>query len=321
MTEIYSIRLKNRSDLMNSSSGGAFTAISDVFLAQGYPVVCSVYNVAEKRPEMKMVRTAEERNKARGSIYVQSYPGDCIKDAIEWLKGHESDRLLFVGLGCQAAAFKQLARLNDCEDRAFTVGIICHGVPSAELWRDYVRMLEKAHGSACAAVSFKDKRNGWLTPTAVAKFGDEEVNLNGYVRLFYNHCALRPSCYQCPYTVVDRDTDMTIGDFWHIEERVPAFYDEMGNSLLLIHSEEGRKLFERIKPAVYYHKSNAEECWQSHLEKPTPMGKKRDVFQRDLAERGIQYVLKKHYGDDSLYKRIIKKVLAEITRPGGGKAT
>lgn len=319
MTDIYAIRLKNRSELMDSSSGGAFTAISDVFLSKGYPVICSVYNAAEKRPEMKMVRTVEERNQARGSIYVQSYPGDSISEAIEWLKQHKSDKLLFVGLGCQAAAFKRLAILNGCEGRAFTVGIICHGVPSAKLWRDYIGMLEKSYGSTCSTVSFKDKRNGWLAPAAVAIIGSEEVNIGDYVRLFYNHCALRPSCHKCPYTVIDRNTDMTIGDFWHIEEKIPDFYDEMGNSLLLVHSETGREIFELIKPTIYYRESNAQECWQAHLESPTPMGKRRDMFQKDFAEQGIQFVIKKYYGDDSILKRAVNKLHAKIFR--GGKTS
>ena len=60
-----------------------------------------------------------------------------------------------------------------------------------------------------------------------------------YVKVFYNRCALRPSCYECPYATTERKTDITIGDFWHIEETIPDFYNPNGNSLFLIHTNRG----------------------------------------------------------------------------------
>ena len=44
MTKVYGARLKNRSELMKSSSGGAFTAISDIFLENDDYILCSVYD-------------------------------------------------------------------------------------------------------------------------------------------------------------------------------------------------------------------------------------------------------------------------------------
>ena len=58
-------------------------------------------------------------------------------------------------------------------------------------------------------------------------------------KVFYNRCALRPSCYECLYATTERKTDLTIGDFWHIEETIPDFYDPNGNSLFLIHTNRG----------------------------------------------------------------------------------
>ena len=54
---------------------------------------------------------------------------------------------------------------------------------------------------------------------------------------------LRLSCYECPYATTERKTDMTIGDFWHIEETIPDFYDEKGNSIFLIHTDRGVVFF------------------------------------------------------------------------------
>ena len=44
MTQVYAGRTKDREVLKHCSSGGAFTALSDVFLKNGDAVLCSGYN-------------------------------------------------------------------------------------------------------------------------------------------------------------------------------------------------------------------------------------------------------------------------------------
>ncbi len=124
-------------------------------------------------------------------------------------------------------------------DRCTVVDIICHGAPSPLLWREYVTHLECIHKGKVTNLTFKDKRNGWLRPTACVKIFNKEISIADYVRFFFSDVPLRPSCYQCPFAKIERETDMTIGDFWHIEEKKPEFYDSEGNSLLLIHTEKG----------------------------------------------------------------------------------
>ena len=43
-TIVYAGRIKDKSALMSSSSGGAFTALSDFFLKNGNAVVAAIYN-------------------------------------------------------------------------------------------------------------------------------------------------------------------------------------------------------------------------------------------------------------------------------------
>ena len=43
-TLVYACRVKDREILLRSSSGGAFTAISDAFLERGDAVLCAHYN-------------------------------------------------------------------------------------------------------------------------------------------------------------------------------------------------------------------------------------------------------------------------------------
>lgn len=165
-----------------------------------------------------------------------------------------------------------------------------------------------------AKAAFKDKRNGWKSPTAYVKVNGAEKPIKDYVKVFYNRCALRPSCYECPYATTERKTDMTIGDFWHIEETIPDFYDPNGNSLFLIHTNRGEKLFEKIQGDLDYRLSNTTQCWQANLEAPTQKSEQREEFWNDYQKKGIDFVMKK-YGTVPMKTKIKNKLLRIM---GGG---
>ncbi len=304
-TKVYGGRLKDRQELLASSSGGAFTALSDIFLSAGGAVVCSSYNYESHQQEYKLITTAEERNAARGSKYMQSIPGDIFIKAKKWLEDNPDNDLLFVGTGCQAAGFKSYAEMCGLRDRVTVVDIICHGSPSPMLWREYAKSLET--NGKIENLTFKDKRNGWNHPTAVVTIGGKEVSIKPYVKIFYSKKALRLSCHKCPYSTTERATDITIGDFWHIEEKMPDKFDEMGTSLFLIHTDRGEALFEKAKGSFDWFESNTADCWQENLEKPTPIDKDREKFWQDYYSHDIEYIAKK-YGTVTFVKRIKRKI-------------
>lgn len=74
-TIVYAGRLKDNSALMSSSSGGAFIAFSDIFLKNGNLVIAAVYNYENHFTEFQMILEQEQRNKAKGSKYMQSKSG------------------------------------------------------------------------------------------------------------------------------------------------------------------------------------------------------------------------------------------------------
>lgn len=313
-TKVYGGRLKDRAELLGSSSGGAFTALSNSFLVAGNAVIAATYSFSTHQQEYKLITTVDERNAARGSKYVQSIPGEIFKEAEAWLKVHPEKQLIFFGMGCQAAGFQSYAEAKGLRDRITVVDIICHGSPSPQIWKEYVGQLEKRVCGKVVSLTFKDKRKGWNHPTAIAKIGDTEIPLNRYVKIFYNRKELRLSCHKCPYTTTERTTDITIGDFWHIEEKVPEQYDEMGTSLLIIHTDKGVKLFEKAKNSLDWFESNTVDCWQLNLEKPTAMAEGREKFWQDYYAHGIDYIVEK-YGSDSFMDKVKRKVKKLL---GGG---
>lgn len=102
--------------------------------------------------------TKEDRDKAHGSKYMQAYPLISFQEAAKWVKVSGKE-LLFVGTGCHADGFRKYAEQKGFRDKTTIVGIICHGTPSPKIWKDYV-------GGKIDYLTFKDKRNGWLHPTA-----------------------------------------------------------------------------------------------------------------------------------------------------------
>ena len=312
-TVVYAGRLKNESNLMKSSSGGAFTALSDVFLNKGDAVACAVYDTDLHSTVFRLITSVQERDAARGSKYMQSNPADIYKVCLQWLLDHPKNRLLFVGMGCQAEGFRKYAELTGIRTRVFIVDIICHGGTSPKIWREYAEKLERQ--GKIEYLTFKDKRNGWRKPTALAIVNGKEILLKDYIKVFYNGCTMRPSCHKCPYAKLKRNTDITIGDYWHIEEKMPDFYSPMGNSLFLIHTNKGMQLFEEAKGSLEYRKSNTVDCWQNMLERPTPKSEKREIFWKDYQQRGIEYIMKK-YGTEPLRNKVksrIKKVIGRLS--------
>lgn len=316
-TKVYAGRLKDRDSLLRSSSGGAFVALSDYFLDNGEAVVCAVYNYESHVTEFKLIETQEERDKAIGSKYMQSKLGQIYKTAEEWLRVHPAKKLLFVGMGCQADGFRKFAEMKGFRERVWIIDIICHGSPSPKLWKEYAESTEKKYGKI-TYLTFKDKRNGWKSPTAYVTAGGQEHLIKDYVKVFYNRCALRLSCYECPYATTERKTDMTIGDFWHIEETIPDFYDENGNSLFLIHTDRGEKLFEAVKEGVDYRSSDTKQCWQANLEAPTKRSEQRDKFWNDYQKKGVDFIMKK-YGTTP-FKTKLKNKIVMLMSIGGGQA-
>lgn len=312
-TIVYAGRLKDKSALMSSSSGGAFTALSDAFLKSGDAVVAAVYNYENHTVEFQMILDEKQRERAKGSKYMQSKPGDIYQEAYHWLMDNPKKELLFVGMGCQSDGFRKFSEIKGIRDRVYIVDIICHGSPSPKLWREYAESIQKKDGRI-TYLTFKDKRNGWKSPTAYVKVNGSERPLKDYVKVFYNRCALRPSCYECPYATTERKTDMTIGDFWNIEETIPDFYDPNGNSLFLIHTGRGEELFEKIRDNMDYRLSNTAQCWQANLEAPTQKSEQRDVFWNDYQKKGIDFVIKK-YGTVPM-KTKVKNKLFKILRGG-----
>ncbi len=224
-----------------SSSGGVFSVLAAEILRQGGVVYGAGYDDTFRVCHRRIDR-AEDLHQLRTSKYVQSDIGKTFCETRELLK--QEVPVLFSGTPCQIAALRQF--LGREYEKLYTQDIVCHGVPSPEVWQQY---LKECHGSRQPAfVSFRDKTLGWNDFSMRINYADgtsyrELATKDPYERAFLANLTLRPSCYQCQYKTVSRVSDLTLADYWGVELVHPELKEQQGVSLVLIHSEKGRELW------------------------------------------------------------------------------
>lgn len=228
-----------------SSSGGIFTPIAECIIADGGVVYGARFNDQWEVLHAK-AETKEDISDFRRSKYVQSYIGSTYKEIETLLK--EGRKVLFSGTPCQVAALSNFLRKE--YDNLITLDIICHGVPSPKIWREYVGQLPI---KGVADILFKDKSTGWRGYSFTLKDSKgntlftERASKNKYLTAFSRNLILRPSCFNCPAKAGRSLSDITLADFWGVEKIHPKMDDNKGTSIVLCNTEKGRKLVESLQ--------------------------------------------------------------------------
>lgn len=314
-TKIFAAKSKNRDVVTKSSSGGMFTVFSDIFLEKDDIVAAYQYSYETNSVVFSIIRDKKSRNEARGSKYIQAESKTSFNKLIDLLKKDREKKALVFGTGCQIAGLDLVLKSMNLRDRIILVDLICHGVASPNLWKDYIHRIESEEGDSISYVTFKNKRNGWESPSVFAIIDGKEISIKPYSDWFYMGWSLRESCYKCPYTRIDRHSDITMGDFWGIQSVMPEFYDRMGVSLVIVHSESGMKLFDAARSNMDYRLSNRKDCLQPRLLYPQLRPHDRDLFWSDMQEKGMDYCIEKyieHY--DVTIKDKIKRRLKKFLK-------
>ena len=139
---------------MNSSSGGFFTKIAAAIIEQGGVVFGACFD-DEWRVVHTYIDKKEKLSLLQGSKYVQSSIGDSYISAKRFLQ--DGVPVLFTGTSCQIAGLKRFLRKD--YDLLYTMDVICHGVPSPLVWKDYLHSISSV--SDIESISFRNKSTGW----------------------------------------------------------------------------------------------------------------------------------------------------------------
>ena len=271
---VLAIAGKNDSLVKKSASGGLFATIALAVLEQGGCVYGAVMLHENHKLRIHHVccETKEELERLQGSKYVQSSLGSIFKDVQEKLK--KGKTVLFSGTPCQVDALKSYLRKD--YEKLLTVDIICHGVPSEQFFNDYIHYTEKNLGGEILDFKFRDKSMGWGL-NAKADYVNATGKINGYsvsyldssyYDLFLNAKIYRENCYHCPYATQKRVGDITIGDYWGIEDEHPevllqnggSLSEQTGISVMMLNTDKGADFFESVKDQFTYYESTFEKA-------------------------------------------------------------
>ncbi len=291
--QAFAIKHKNLSVRMLSRSGGIFTALSDeIIKKQGSVYGCVLRDDLKGANHIRAVNK-KQRNAMCGSKYIQSEIGFTFINVEEDLKNLKP--VLFSGTSCQIAGLKSFLQA-DYPGQLFCVDIVCHGVPSPLLWEEYLNWSERKYGSSVERVNFRNKEDfGWREHVETLFFKNgKKVNSKIFTSLFYGHCFLRPSCYHCPYKDITHPGDITIADYWGIEKLNSSFDDNKGVSLVLVNTNHGLHLLERVRNDVYMIKTDIKNSLQPPLRYPFSCPSNRQTVWKDFHKYHFDFVVKKY---------------------------
>lgn len=323
--KVYACKNKNEDIRSKSSSGGLFTLFAEQALTESGVVFGARFS-NDWAVVHDYTEAVEGLAAFRGSKYVQSVIGDNYIKAEQFLKAGR--KVLFSGTSCQIHGLHRYLRKE--YDNLITVEILCHGAPSPGVFKRYLGEVIK---DKITDIQFRDKTNGWRQYQFVVK---EQVNQNSkketirqtvpqntFMLGFLSDLYLRPSCHACPSKSLSSKSDLTLADYWGIENIDPVFDDNKGVSLLLVNSNKGEEIFGLIKSTIDYFESTFEDALRGNpsLVKSALPHKKRDLFFDKYNEMGeltsvIRSITKKSFASKvySLIRRILSKLKRLIVK-------
>lgn len=350
--EVLAVKNPNDEERMNSSSGGVFLPLAREVINQGGIVFGAVYDESWEVHHV-YAEKIEDVYPMMGSKYLQSKIGNSFKDAERFLK--QGREVLFVGSPCQIAGLRTYLR-NKQYPNLLAVDFLCHGVPSPGVWRRYLAetyggydakeqsRLQATAGknsvllsslnatSPIGDIKFRDKcESGWKKYRFVvrqksASKADQNTVLssdihydNPFMQGFLSDIYLRPSCYACKCKNGVNHSDMTIADFWGINQVAPEFDDDKGVGLVLLNTKKGEDYFARLSMNVLPSTLEQAHFYNGGFNEHTKAHPKRDKFfmlieNGKIVKSAVEICLRLPFKHRvvRMAKRIVKKIIKSV---------
>ena len=290
---VYAGQMLNKGAAMESTSGGLFQALAIYILSVG-GVICAARQEPDNSLHHVMVHNEDELRQCLKSKYYQSSVGSCYREIKDLLRN--DIKVLFCGTPCQVAGL--LSFLGKQYDGLLTCDLVCHGTPSKEVVDKYIADKEKEYHSKLTGIQFRDKKHGWAAMTMMMTFKNgksysETAGNDDFYFGFFHGLYYRQSCYACPFAKSDRIGDITLGDFWGIEDTKTELDPSKGISLVLVNTEKGCDLLSKIKASISLESHTMEEAKKKNhnLNSPSRRNPNYDRFYALLDRHSLRQAL------------------------------
>lgn len=245
--KVYALWTKDVLVRIKSSSGGLFYEVAKYVLENKGVVVGAAYN-EDFSVSHKCIERLDELPSLMGSKYVQSSIGLIYREIKHFLQ--EKRLVLCSGTPCQIAGL--YAYLGREYDNLLTMDLVCHGVPSPQVFKSYLLHLENKYASSVVSFTFRDKHWSWARFNTKANFSngkiyygkwEEDVYMRGFLREYF----LRKSCHQCRFACIERLGDITMADYWgYVSDKDELQDEDKGVSMAIVNTQKGVGIYSTV---------------------------------------------------------------------------
>lgn len=278
---LYSFKSHSDEILNKSSSGGVSHEIASYFHYKRYAICGCIYDELDNCAKHIWIMPGEEHKLSfiQGSKYIQSISSKAFNQIIDVARKH---KIVFLGTPCQAAAVDKLLEKKGLRNNALIVDLICHGVPSYNLWEKYLfEINEKYNVGKNPSVSFRSKEQEWRK-RLIRVAGNEHVyknkeNKDDFYAFFRRGLCDMEACFDCPYR--ERSAaDLRIGDYWGNK----FLKDKQGVSMVIANNAYGEHVIDLLKKEMncQVEKHELEEYWSIQY----PYNKQRPLIREMLID-------------------------------------
>lgn len=307
--KLFMLKSNEESVLKKSSSGGAGYEISRYLCSEGYDVIGCSYNKESKEAEHKLIKAKniDDLHIFQGSKYIQSNITQAIRD--EMLS---CEKAVVFGTPCQISGIDKLLKLKRKRDNFILIDLICHGVPSRNLWKKYLKEGSKKYEyGTTPEVEFRDKSKGWRSKNIKVYDKNNTYSYPDNKDLFYRFFELGHSygdfCFECRYRTSSA-ADIRIGDYWGPRYKK----DKDGVSMVIALSNKGVDLLTNMYNLgkINIEEMNCSEYWTVQYPENPIKPLFYDELINDLADHNIilNDIANKYCKEFEVYKSIDKTI-------------
>lgn len=306
-----------------AASGGGFSAIARYWLKKGGVVFGAAMQISDGKATINHIQVTKESDlyKILGSKYVQSSCYESFPIIKQLLK--KDVNILFGGTSCQVDALYRYLGDQDISN-LMTVDLICHGVPSAKFFQDYLNFISEKCRGTITNFNFRRKIGKsieYQETIRLRKKNNEVVKYihsskSSYYKLFLLGESYRESCYYCSFASLDKPADFTLGDYFEIKHDYPEIAEKIlgedgcGISCMIVHTVQGLELLNELGDGIIKYEVDLPVVQASHpqLCRPIRYSKVREKIFSMYENKGYTAVGRHFYRQDALraIPRIIK---------------
>jgi len=286
---LYSASSNNKEVLLNSSSGGIGYEISQYAIDNNLPIIGCTYNYKKNIAEHILIKNSQDIEKLSGSKYLQSYTVDAFKEIKKLKKG------IIIGTPCQIASINNYVSIIKKRDNFILVDLICHGIPSYNLWTRTIDNIKKINN-----IKFRNKKYGWKCSTKLT-INKKLINKKLFYDFFTSGTIYNKCCYSCNYRK-SSCADIRIGDYWGNKFKDNKF----GISMVIVNTNAGEKVLKELvkQKKISLNKENIEDYFKNQQSINAALPLKYNEVMSKLAN--MNNSIKK------IHKNYIKKIILDL---------